>query len=138
MEMDFDVQMYNKISDINSCLSEIKIWSRNFFDIVSETLNNCYGSGCLTYIFDPKLQKYGVKITDLDPIIRREINMEFRKMHSTQVGLVLKPMNVSMPLQFHVFIYDMLYTVVSSIETYPEVWISMIMSRKPIIQVMLD
>ena len=89
MEMDYAVWVYNRNPDMHSGLSSIEIWSRSRFEPVSETLSNCHVWGCTTYVLEPKLKKPGVKITIWDPMSRRGVNMGFRKMHSTQVGLVI-------------------------------------------------
>ena len=64
--------------------------------------------------------------------------MGFRKMHSTQVGLVLNLLSGSISPQFHVLFDDMFSTVMSSTAADPEVWIRIVTSRKSRIQVMLD
>ena len=64
--------------------------------------------------------------------------MGFRKMHSTQVELVLNLLAGSISPQYHVVFYDMLSTVVSSTAADPEVWIRLATSRNSRIQVMLD
>ena len=64
--------------------------------------------------------------------------MGFSKMHSTQVGLVLKLLTGSISPLYHVIFYDMLSTVVSSKAVYPVVWIRLITSSKSRIKVMLD
>ena len=52
--------------------------------------------------------------------------MGFRKINSTQVGLVPKLLTGSISLQYHAVFDDMLSTVVSSIDVYPEVWIRLV------------
>ena len=64
--------------------------------------------------------------------------MGFRKMHSTQVGLVLNLLTGSISPQFHVVFDDMFSTVMSSTAAEPEVWIRLVTSRNSRIQVMLD
>ena len=64
--------------------------------------------------------------------------MGFSKMHSTQVGLVLNSLLGSISHQYHVILYDMLSTVVSSSYIDPEVWIRLVKSRNLRIQFMLD
>ena len=64
--------------------------------------------------------------------------MGFIKMHSTKVGLVLNLLTGSISPQYHVVFDDMLYTVMISTATYPEVWIRLVTSRNSRIQVMLD
>ena len=64
--------------------------------------------------------------------------MGFRKMHSTQVGLVLNLLTGSILPQFHVVFDDISSTVMSSTTTDPEVWIRLVTSRNSRIQVMLD
>ena len=64
--------------------------------------------------------------------------MGFRKIHSTQVGLVLSLLTGSISPQYHVVFDAMLSTVVSSKDTDTEVWIRMVTPRNSRIQVMLD
>ena len=64
--------------------------------------------------------------------------MGFINIHSTQVGLVLNLLTVSISPQFRVVFDDLFSTVMSSTATYPEVCISLVTSRKSRIQVMLD
>ena len=71
MEMDYSVWVYNRISDIQSGLSAIEIWSRSRFEPVLETLRNCHVWGCPTYVLEPKFQKPSMKITKWDLISRR-------------------------------------------------------------------
>ena len=64
--------------------------------------------------------------------------MGFRKMHSTQVGLVLNLLIGSISPQYHFVFDDMFSTVASSTSADPEVWIRMVTSGNSRIQVMLD
>ena len=64
--------------------------------------------------------------------------MGFRKMHSTQVGLVLNLFTGSISPQYHVVFDCMFSTVMSSKAADPEVWIMLVTSRNSRIQVMLD
>ena len=64
--------------------------------------------------------------------------MGFSKMHSTQVGLVIALITSSIPPQYYVVFDDILSTVTSSTAADPELWIRMVTSRNPRIQVMLD
>ena len=81
MAMYFYVWVYNRITDMQSGLSAIEIWSRSRFEPVSENLNNCHVWGCPTHVLETQLQKPGVKITKWDPRSRRGVNMGFSKMH---------------------------------------------------------
>ena len=62
MEMDCSVWIYNRISDMQSGLSAIGIWSMSSFETVSETLSKCNVCGYPTYVLEQKLQKHGVNI----------------------------------------------------------------------------
>ena len=64
--------------------------------------------------------------------------MGFRKMHSTQVGLVINMLTSSISPQYHVVFDDIFSTLVSSTAAYPEIWIRLVTSRNSRIQVMLD
>ena len=64
--------------------------------------------------------------------------MGLRKMHSTQVGLVLNLLTGSISPQYHVVFDDMFSTVMASTAKDPEVWIRLVTSRNSRIQVMLD
>ena len=64
--------------------------------------------------------------------------MVFINTNSTQVGLVLNLLTVSISPNYHVVFDDMFYTVVSITSIYPEVWIRLVTSRNLRIQVMLD
>ena len=119
MAMDYDIWIYNRIPDMQSGLSTIEIWSRSRFEPVSETLRNCQIWGFRTYVLEPKLQKPGVKIPKWAPRSRRGINMGFRNMHSTQVGLFLNLVIVSISPQYHIVFDDMLSAVVSSTAADP-------------------
>ena len=105
---------------------------------MSETLSNFHVWGCPTYVLEPKLQKPGVKITKWDPRSRIGLNMCFRNMHSTQVGLVLNLLTVSISPQYHVVFDDIFSTVMNNTAADPEVWIRLVTSRNSRIQVMLD
>ena len=67
----------------------------------------------------------------------RGVNMSFRKMHSTQVELVLNLLTGSILPQYHVVFDDMFSTVVISTTADPEVWIRLVTSSNLSIQVML-
>ena len=121
MTMDYSVWVYNRIPDMQSGLSTIIIWSRSRFEPVSETLRKCHVWGCPTYVLEPKLHNPRVKIPKWAPRIQRRVNMGFRKIHSTQVGLVLNLLTVSISPQYHVVFDYMFSTVVSSTATDPEV-----------------
>ena len=69
---------------------------------MSETLSNYHVWGCPTYVLEPKFQKPGVKTLKWYPRGRRRVNTGSIKMSSTQVGMVLKRLNFSVPLQYHV------------------------------------
>ena len=56
--------------------------------------------------------------------------MGFSKMHSTQVGLVLNLLTVSISPQFHVVFYDMFSTAMSSTAVDPEVWIQVMLYQE--------
>ena len=64
--------------------------------------------------------------------------MGFSKLYSTQVGLVLNLLTVSISTQYNVVFDDTLFTVSSSTDVDPEVWIMLVTSRNSRIQVMLD
>ena len=86
---------------------------------MSETLSNCHFLGFPTYVLEPKFQKPGVKIPKWDTRIRRGVNMGFRKIHSTQVVLLLNFLTGSISPQYHVVFDDMFYTVVISTAVNP-------------------
>ena len=64
--------------------------------------------------------------------------MGFRKIHSTQVGLVLNLLTGSISPHYHVVFDDMFSTVMSSTAADPEIWIRLVASRNSKIQVMLE
>ena len=64
--------------------------------------------------------------------------MGFRKMHSTEVGLVLNLLTGTISPQYNVVFDDMFSTVMSSTAADPEIWIRLVTSRNSRIQVMLD
>ena len=64
--------------------------------------------------------------------------MAFSKMHSTQVGLVLKLFTGSISPQYHVVFDEMFSTVASSTDADPEVWIRLATPSNSRIPVMLD
>ena len=96
---------------------------------MSETLSNCHIWGFPTYVLEPKLQKHGVKIPKWDPRSRRGVNMVFSKMHSTQVGLVLKLFTGSISPQYYVVFDDIFSTVMIITAAYPEIWIRLVTPR---------
>ena len=55
------------------------------------------------------------------PRIQRGVNIGFSKMHSTQVGLVLKLLTGSISPHFHVVFDDMFSTVMRSTSADPKV-----------------
>ena len=63
--------------------------------------------------------------------------MGFRKIHSTNVGLVLNLLTGSISPQYHVVFDEIFSTVRSSTSADPEVWIRLVTSRNSRIQVML-
>ena len=101
---------------MQSGLSAIEIWSRSRFEPVSETLRNCHFWSCTTYFLEPKLQKPGVKIPKWYSNSQRGVNVGFRNINSTQVGLVLNLLAGSISPKCHVLFDDILSTVVSSID----------------------
>ena len=122
---------------MKSGISAIEIWSRSRFEPVSETLSNCHVWDFPTYVLEPKLQNPGVHIRKWDPRSRRGINMGFRNIHSTQVGLVLNLLTGSISPQYHVVFDEMLSTVMSSTSADPEIWIRLFTSSNSRIQFML-
>ena len=99
MEMDYYVWVYNWIPDMQYGLSAIEIWSRSWFEPVLETLSNCHVWVCPAYVLEPTFHNPGVKIPKWAPRSQRGVNMGFSKIHSTQVGLVLNLLNVSISPQ---------------------------------------
>ena len=93
---------------------------------MSETIGNFHVWGFPPYVLEPKLQKPGVKITKWDPNIQRGVDMGFRNILSTQVGLVIILLTGSISPQYHVVFDEMLSTVVSGTATYQEVWIRLV------------
>ena len=73
-----------------------------------------------------------------DPRSRRGVNMGFIKINSTQVGLVLNLLKVSISAQYHILFDDTLSTAVSIKAVDPEVWIRLVTSRNSRINVILD
>ena len=138
MAMDYAVWVYNWIPDIQSEFSAIEIRSSSIFEPVSENLSNCNVWGYPTYVLEPKLQKSGAKIPKWDPRSQREVNMSFRYMHSTQVGLVLNMLTGSISPQYNVVFSYMFSTVMSITDSDPEVWIRLVTASNSSIQVMLD
>ena len=63
--------------------------------------------------------------------------MGFRKMHSTQVGLVLNLFTGSISPHYHVVFDGMFSTVMSSKAADPEVWIKLVTPKNSRIQVIL-
>ena len=129
MAMDYAIWVYNRIPRMQSGLSAIEIWSRSRFYPVPETLRNFHVWDCPTYFLELKYQKPGVNIPNWAPRSRRGVNIGFRKMHSTQVGLVLNLSTGSILPQYHVMFNGMFSTVVSNTDVYPEVWIRLVTSR---------
>ena len=64
--------------------------------------------------------------------------MGFRKIHLTQVGLVINLLTGSISPQYYVVFYDMFSTVMISTAADPEVWIRLVTLRNSRIEVMLD
>ena len=104
---------------------------------MSETLSNCHVWGCPTYVLEPKLQNPVVKIPKWDPRSQRGVNMGFSNMHSTQVGLVINLLTVSISPQYHVVFDEKKSNVMISTAADPEIWIRMVTSRNSRIQVVL-
>ena len=67
MAMDCSVWVYNRVPDMQSGLSAIKIWSRSSFEPVSETLSNCHVWGFTAYVLEPNFPNTGVKIIKWSP-----------------------------------------------------------------------
>ena len=104
---------------------------------MSENLSNFHVLGRKKYVLESKFQKPGVKIPKWDPRSQRGVNTVFRKMHSMQVGLVLKILTGSIFPQYHVLFDDMFSTVLSITSADPEFWIRLVTSRNSSIQVTL-
>ena len=137
MAMDYAVWFYNRTPDMQSELSAIEIWSRSRFE---PSVRNPYKLPCFglsKICFRTKVVESWSEIPKWDPRSRREINMGFRNMHSTQVGLVINLLTGSISPQYHVLFDDMLSTVMSSTAADPEVWIRLFTSRNSSIQVIL-
>ena len=64
--------------------------------------------------------------------------MGFKKMHSTQEGLVIKLFTVSISPQYHVVFDDMFSSMVSSTAIDTEVCIRLVTSSNSQIQVILE
>ena len=105
---------------------------------IYKTLINCHLWGCQTYVLESKFNKTGVKISKWYPRSQRRVDMGFRNIHSTKVGLVLNLLTDSISPQYHVVFDDMLSNVVIIIDAEQELWINMVTSRNSRIQVMLD
>ena len=99
---------------MHSGLSSNEICSRSTSEPVSETLGNFHVWGCPAYVLEPKFHNPGVKLPKWDPRSQIKINMGFKNMHSTQVGLVLNFLTGSISPQYHVVLDDMFFTVVVS------------------------
>ena len=67
-----------------------------------------------------------MEIPKWDPRSQRGVNMGFRKMHSTKVGLILNLLTGSISPQYHVVFDDMFSTAMSSTAADPEVWIRLV------------
>ena len=105
---------------------------------MSETLINCYVWGCPTYVLEPKLKNPGLKINKWYPRSLRGVNMVFRKIHSTQFGLVLNLLTGSIFPQYHVVSDYMFSTVLSGTDEDKEVWIRITTPRRSSIPFVLD
>ena len=86
---------------------------------MSETISNCHVWVCPTCVLEPKLQNPGVKIPKWAPRSQIGVNMGFSKMHSTQVGLVIKLLTGSILPHYHVVFDDIFSTVLSSTAADP-------------------
>ena len=64
--------------------------------------------------------------------------MVFRKIYSKKGGLVPNLFTGSISPKYHIVFDDMFSTVMSSTASDPEVWIRLVTSRNPRIQIMLD
>ena len=109
-------------------LSNIEIWPMSRFEIVSETLINCYVWGFPKCFLAPNFHKPGVKIPNWHPRSRIGVNMGLRKMYSMQVGLVLKLLTGTISAPCHVVFYNMFSTVVIITSVDSEVWIRLFTS----------
>ena len=79
-----------------------------------------------------------MNIPKLDTRSQRGVITGFRKIHSTQVGLIINLLTGSVSLKYCVVFDEMFSTVMISTAEYPEVWIMLVTSRNSRIQVMLD
>ena len=104
---------------MHSVLSVIEIWPRSRFEPMSETLSNCHVGGYSEYFLKSNLHKPGVKIPKWVPRSLIGVNMVFRNMHSTQVGLVINLLTGSISPQYHVVFYEFFSTLVGSTAAYP-------------------
>ena len=83
--MDYYVWFYNRIPEMQSGLSSIKILSGSRFEPFSETISNCNVWGCTTYVLETKLQNHRAKIPKWATRIQLGVNMGFNKIYLTQV-----------------------------------------------------
>ena len=77
----YTVWIYKRVPYMKYGISAIEIYSRSRFDMVSETLSNCYVWGFNIYVLEPKLQNHGVKIPKWDPRIQIGVNMGLTKIY---------------------------------------------------------
>ena len=138
MTMVYDVRVYNWIPDMQSGLSSSEILSRSKLKKFSETFSNCHIWGFPTYVLQLKSKKPRVRIHYWIPRSQRGVNIGFRNMHLTQVGLVLNLLDGSTSPHYHVVFDEMFSTVVGSIGTYPEFLIRLVSSRNSKRRAMLD
>ena len=110
--MYYSIWVYHHIPDMQYVWCAIEIWSRSRFDPVSYTVINCLVWVFPAYVLEPNFQKPGVNTPNWDIRIRRGINTWFIKIHSTQVGLVLKLLTASISPQYHV-VFDVMFSTVS-------------------------
>ena len=129
MSINYALCIYNRIPDMQYGFSTTEIWPRSMFEPVPETLINYHVWGCPTYVLELKLQSYGLNISKWDPRSQIGFNMDFNKMHSTQIVLVLNFLNGSISPHYHVAFDDILFIVVSSTAVDPEVCIILVTSR---------
>ena len=86
--MDYAIWVYNRIPDMKYGLSATEIWSKLIFEPVQKPLSTVM-FGISGIFLGPNLQKPGVNIPKWDPSGQIGVNLVFRKMRSTQVGLII-------------------------------------------------
>ena len=140
MDIDHAVWLYNRIPCKDYVMLTYKLWGRSSFLSRKNIIPTCHTWGAPAYLLQPKVQKGGYHIPKWTPHSHCGIFLEFIRLHSTMVGLIIILHTRSIYPQFHVVFNDMFTTVASAHneEVLPQIWTKMITNYNARLHISLE